>query len=446
MTERSSSYNAGLRAQLVRGVKGSFGLKVLHTLLNFTISIVLARTLAPEGYGIYAFALSVVTLLAVPVQMGLPTLVIREVARYQFASRWDCLRGLLQRANQAILFLSIMVGIPALMLGFWLFDTMEPTQLATLAWAFLLLPLAAFNRLREAALQGLRHVVLAQIPDKLFLPTAFLGLVVVVSVTFGLTPPLAMALYATSVGMAFMLGTIFLVRTLPGVVRVTAPRYETRIWLKSVLPLSMLAGLSVINAQTDIFMLGLLSTSENVGLYRVAYSGAALVVFTLTAVNAVLAPHIARLYEAGDTERLQKMVTRSVRWSFFAALPVVAIFVVFGGRILEFVFGADFRPSWMAMAILCIAQLVNVAVGSVHVILNMTGHERETMKGAFYAAILNVVLNVLLIPRFGIEGAAIATGISIVVVNLLLLRALWKRAGIWSFVAGAPPRPRVFEQ
>ena len=437
---------AGLRTQLIRGVTGSFGLKVVHTLLNFAISIVLARTLAPEGYGIYAFAFSVVALLAVPVQMGLPTLVIREVARYEFARRWDHLRGILQRANQAVLFFSLLVGLTALMLGWWFFENMEPTQRATLAWALLLLPLVAFNRLREAALQGLRRVVVGQFPDMVLVPLVFLGLLFAAYAAQGLTPPLAMALYALSVAMAFLVGSFLLVRALPDGVRTVAPRYETRAWLRSVLPLSMLGGLSVINAQTDIFMLGLLSTSENVGLYRIAFSGAALVLFTLTAVNAVLAPHVARLYKAGDTERLQKLVTRSVQITFVAALPVVLVFVVFGGALLEFVFGVDFRPSWGALAILSMAQLVNVAVGSVHVILNMTGYERETMKGAFYAAVLNVVLNALLIPQFGIEGAAVATGISIMAVNVILLRVLWNRTGIWSFVVRWPNRRRVYEQ
>lgn len=419
---------------------GSFGLKVAHTLLNLVISIVLARALAPDGYGIYAFTFSVMTLLAAPVQFGLPTLLVREVARYQYAARWDLLRGILLRANQAVFLLSLVVGLIAATAAWRLADQVNPTQLATFAWALLLLPLIALNRLREAALHGLRRVVMGQLPEKLLLPVVLLVLLGVALLTSGVTPPLAMALYCAAAGLAFVAGAVMLLRALPPEVRTARAHYNTPTWVRSVLPLSLLTGVHVINGQTDIFMLGLLATSEEVGLYRVAFSGAALVIFTFTAMNMVLAPNIARLHSAGDRERLQRMVTLSARLNLMAALPVASTFILFGGPFLEAVFGAPYRESNLALAILCVAQLVTVAVGPVHVILNMTGYERETVKGVTCSALINVTLNAVLIPFFGLEGAAMATAISIVVMSIILFRALWVRTGIWSLATGLPAR------
>jgi O-antigen/teichoic acid export membrane protein len=255
----------GLRAELAKGAIGSFGLKLINALLNLALSVVLARTLAPEGYGIYAFAFSAMTLLAVPVQLGLPTLLIREVARYHLESRWDLLRGILKRANQTVFILSLVVGSTAGGIA-WLFaDRWDFTQLATFGWSLLLLPLIALNRLREAALQGLRRVVMGQIPEKVLQPVILLILVGSTSLADSLAPPLAMALYCTAAMLSFLVGTVMLLRALPTEVRAVQPRYDGSTWMSSVLPLSLLAGLQVINGQTDIFMLGLLTTKVDVG-------------------------------------------------------------------------------------------------------------------------------------------------------------------------------------
>jgi len=360
---------SGLRHELLRGFAGSFGLKVAHTLLNLVLSIVLARSLAPEGYGIYVFAFSVMSLLAIPVQLGLPTLLIREVARYQYAERWDLLRGILMRSNQVVLLLFLGVGLTAALVLWLLADQMSSVQLSTFAWALLLLPLIALNRLREAALQGLRRVVIGQLPEKFLLPVLLMMALGVAVLTVGLTPPLAMGIYCIVSGVVFIIGAAMLLRALPREARITRPRFDTPAWLRSLLPLSLLAGLHTINGQTDIFMLGILATKGEVGLYRVAFSGAALVIFTLTAVNAVLAPHIARLYSAGDDVRLQRLVTQAVRWTTIAALPVAGAFVLFGGFFLDVFFGIAYKPARSALTVLCIAQLVNVLVGPVHVIL-----------------------------------------------------------------------------
>ena len=84
----------------------------------------------------------------------------------------------------------------------------------------------------------------------------------------------------------------------------------------------------------------------------------------------------------------------------------------------------------MPLVILAIGQLVSVSAGSVSSLLNMTGHERDTMQGLMIAASLNLVLNLLLTPRWGATGAAVATAVTLIVWNLILLRKVYLRTGI----------------
>lgn len=425
----------GLHGHLLRGSLASIILKVFYTVATLATAIVLARILGPEGYGIYAYAFALITLFSIPAQFGLPTLLVRNIATYQVREQWGLMRGILLRANQAVLLLSLALvfvsGIAA-----WAFaGNFDTEQLTTFAWALVLLPLIALGNLRGAALRGLRRVIEGQLPEQLVRPGLFLVFVVAIpwlGVDERLTPSSAMALHAAAGFTAFAVGAWVLVRALPVQTKAVAAEYDTGTWMRSVLPLSFLAGMQTVNNQTDIVMLGIFASAADVGVYRVAVQGAHLVMFTLAAINMVLGPNVARLYTAGDHERLQRTVTWSARVILLTALPVAGAFILFGKPVLAMVFGEEYVRGHTALAILCLGQLINAGAGSVGLLLNMTGYERDTAVGVGIAAVCNVILNLALIPVFGMEGAAAATAISLAVWNVILVRRAFQRTGIVS--------------
>ena len=420
----------GLAGFLARGFAGSAGLKVLQVFLSLALSVLLARMLGPEGYGIYAFAFSIVTLVSVPGQLGLPMLMVREVARYQQAAHWGRLRGLLVRSNQLGLLSSIVILVACY--GYLLlFNGGDLEQRATLMWALALVPLITLGNLRGAILRGLRKVLQGQLPEMLVRP-ALLVLLLVAALLFRwpLSPADAMLLHCVAALLAFLLGAGMLMRALPGEVRAAKTCYETRAWVRSLLPLSFIAGMQVINSQADIFMLGVMTSKEEVGAYRVAAQGATLVMLASTAVNVVIAPQITRLYHAGEMARLQRMVTLSARLILAASLPLALLFIIFAKPLIGLVFGADFVMAALALAILCGGQLFSSAVGSVGFLLNMTGHESDAARGMILAVLVNILLNFLLIPKYGINGSAVATAASLVVWNVLLFIRVWRHLRI----------------
>lgn len=433
----------GLRAQVLRGSVYSVVLKLFFTAASLGTTIILARVLGPEGYGVYAYALALITMISIPTQFGLPTLLIRNVAAYHVKEQWGLMRGLLYRANQWVILISIILMFVAAVVILARADLFISEHLATFTWALVLLPLIALGNLRGAALRGLRRVVEGQLPEQLLRPGLLLIFLLVALVfldeVFIITPSRAMALNALAAFIAFVVGTWLLFKGFPVQARTAVPEYETRAWMRSVLPLSFLAGMQVVNQQTGILVLGLFATVEDVGIYRVALQGATLVAFSLNAVNMVLGPYISRLYATGEHERLQYIVTYSARAILFLTLPVVAVFILFGSYILETVFGPEYSEGYMALVILCLGQLVNAGMGSVVLLLNMTGYERDTAMGFAIAAIVAVVLSIILIPFYGIEGAAAATAVSLMVWNVLLFRRAYQRLGIIS-IAVVPSR------
>ena len=411
---------------------GSAGIKAVSSLLALAVAILLARSLGAEGYGVYAFAFSLVSLLAVPAQLGLPQLLVREIAKYQYQQEWGLLRGLLRRANQLAIGVSLALAVIGAGTAWLLHSRAEPLQLETFLWALPLIPLIALGNIRGAALQGLKRVVQGQLPEMVLRP-GFLLLLAGAALFFGtLSPSSAMASHALAAGLAYAVGAVLLKRHLPTQATAAAPGYETHLWLLSMLPLSLLAGMNIINSQTDILMLGVFTTTEEVGIYRAATQGATLVIFFLTAVNMTIAPYMSQLYTAGKKEQLQRLATTSARAILLAAAPVAAAFVLFGEPIPRTFFGEEYAAGHVSLAILCIAQLVNAAAGSVGLLLNMSGHERDTARGVAVATVSNVILNLILIPRLGMTGAAIATAIALVIWNALLCRQVWVRIGIES--------------
>ena len=204
--------------------------------------------------------------------------------------------------------------------------------------------------------------------------------------------------------------------------------------MASLLPLTLFVGLKLLDSQVSILFLGVWATTEEVALFRVAATGAGLVAFGLTAVNMALAPQVARLYQAGEIEKLQRVITLSTRAVAIISFPVALLFIVWGEPIVSFVFGDEYVKAAMALGILCVGQLVNASAGSVGLVLNMTGNDKLTFIAALLALLINSVLAIILIPMFGLIGAAISFSVSISVWNIFLVVATKWKVGINTFL------------
>ena len=416
--------------------------RIAATGLTFLLAILFARLMGPDGFGIYSYAIAVVTLLAILTRMGLPTLVVREVARYQAKSRWGSLRGLMLRALQLIVVMSVLSM--AIVVGFMaLFsDSIAAVQQETLLWALVLIPSIALGACGGAALRGLGHVIQGQIAEQLLRPGLLLVLLVSTLVIAGpewVTAPTGMALHAFSAIAAILLSGFFFLRTIPSELRTTSSSFqEERRWKSSLIPLSLLAGLLVITSQTDILMLGLFVEAEDIGVYRVAWQGASLVNLVLFAIGLTVEPTIARLHGLGESRSLQEIVKTSGRMAFVISLLMSAVLILFGRQLLAFVFGAAYVGSYLPMAILCAGQIALAFSGWAVLVLNMTGNERTTARFTAYAAVANVVANAVLIPLLGLPGAAIATASTMFLWKLGLAYAARQVAGINTMVMPLP--------
>ena len=420
-----------LRFGLVVSAVANLGLNVALVCFNFVTVLLLTHWLGVVGYGAYAFALAAATLLAVPAIFGLSPLLIRAIATYRSTASWGLIRGILRRSNQAVLISSVIV------VGLVLFVLVEvqwpPPRLQTPAGiALLLVPLLALVTIRQSAMQGLNHTVLGRIPETLVSPTIFILLLALVRLLASqhLTASAAVAANVLALACAMAVGAYTLRRVLPGGVRTARPLYETRDWARQAVPLVLFSGIVTINSQFDVVLLGALTGPRDAGIYSVASRIASLVSFFFIAAAIPLMPAIARLYASGERTQLERVLAWSARGIFFASLPLGLAVIVFAQPLMS-LFGAGFGGSGpLALRILAVGQLVNVATGFAGTALVMTGHASLLTKGYAIGAAFSVILNAALIPPFGLIGAAIATAIGISVINIGVVVILRRRLSI----------------
>ncbi|WP_019570960.1 flippase [Thioalkalivibrio sp. ALE11] len=421
----------GLAGRLLRGGAGSLSAQIAEVLLGLLLLVLLARGLGAEGLGVYAFVLGLMTLLSVPTRMGLPPLIVRETARGQASGAWGPVRGLWRWAHGVAMGLSVLV---ALGLGGVIIvaGVEDETLRSTLLWGVLLVPLLALLGIRTAALRGLRHVLAGVLPGQVIRPglaVVLIGLLLWLPAV-ALTPDLAMAMMVLAAVLAFALGVLWLYRVRPPEMTRAAPEYDARAWFAAAWPMALSHGFQQINRYADVILLGILAASVEVGVYRTAAQGALMVALALKALNMVVAPYITRLYNQGEFGKLQKMARRTAQAALAFAVPSVLVFALVGEWLLVTVFGPDFGAAWLPLLILGLGQVFNAGFGSTGLLLNMTGHERDVTRVVAVAAGLNVVLNLALIPLFGVAGAAAATSVSLVVWNVWLWFVVRRRLRI----------------
>jgi O-antigen/teichoic acid export membrane protein len=381
--------------------------------------------------------MSVVAILCIPVTAGLPHLMVRNMAQYFEAKKFGLMKGLIVRAGQFALLLSLVFASLTL-LAYFNFSAIgiKSSQGTTFILAMCLVPIWALDGIRSGVLGGLRMIIWAQLPEVIFRPVLFFQTIFLTIVCFSikLTPELAMLFQASSSGIAFILGLVLWLWKRPREIVEASSVYETGEWIRSSLPFCFLGVMAVVSQQTDIVMLNFMKETAEVGIYKVVVNCSLIVVFLLTAVNSALAPQIARLWCINQKERMQKMITICSRIVVVFVILVSGFLIIWGEFILRFFFGDAFAVGVTALRILCVGQIVNGFAGSVGNILNMTGHEKKSMHGVMIAAIINVLLNSILIPVWSVNGAAIATAVSLATWNILMVFWLKKHTGLDSTV------------
>lgn len=394
----------------------SIAIRISGIGFSLITAIILARALGPEQYGIYSYVLAIVSILAVPAMFGLPSLIVRETAKAEVKQEWGLMCGLWSWANSITASLSLLMALIAAVVLWLNRDSFSQIQFLTFAWGIAFIPLSALAASRGASLRGLRKVIQGQLPEQVLKPALFIAMLAAVDLSgfTQLTAESAMMLNALSAGVAFVFGAWLLWRIKPKQLASVEKEYDRKAWISSVIPLAMISGVEIFITQADVIMLGWFSSAENVGVYRIALQGAQLAAFGIAVTNMIAMPYMSKFAHSDDIDSLGELAKKSARAAFLIAFLSTIVFAVFGKLIITLVFGESYIDAYYPLLLLSIGQVIHAGMGAGGTVLNMCGHEKGTLITLVFSGVLNIVLNYIFIPLWGMEGAALATLIAII--------------------------------
>ncbi len=431
----------------VAGLALGGGLNLLGALVNqgslFGITLVLARGLGTADVGVYFQAFAVRSLLQLACLGGMRSALTRYVARYRVDGDHGAVLGTVYLGIGSSLATSLVSSVllyvlsPALARHFF----HDPALLEPLRFVAVSMPTAVLTVAALSATQGFRSMRAFSIVGLIFEPALRLALTgVLLALGLGLRGAMIAMVVA---GTAAALWAVLWLWRMLRVDGAHPPRYAVReisryaavSWVTSVAAQGLL--------WADVVILGAFLASDQVGVYQVATRLVTLAALAVNPLNSSFAPRAADLWRRCDLAVLSRTYQATISWMLRISIPAFVALSVFPKELLR-VFGGGFAGGSAVVLIFVWGQLVDSATSTSAVLLNMAGRNVLSMLDGLAVLALNIALNILLIPRWGIEGSAFAWAAALVAIGLLRMFQVrtvvtgfpFQPAALRGFVAG----------
>lgn len=398
--------------------------------------IVLARLFGPQAFGLYAVGWTLMRLAALASLLGLDTAVIRYGTVY--------LGRELARLRQVLM---LGVGVPlvvGLLAGSLIFaaapalaeEVFANPQLAPiLRWfAVGIGPFAAMQA-AAAATRISKRMRYAVLSEELLQPAGALLLIVL----FGaLGWGILGAAVATVLSGLLALGlALYFVFRLFGPAFQSLPRAAAT-WRELLTYAVTVSGSRLFVTfiiWIDRLVLGFFRPAAEVGVYQTAAQASVLFAIILSSFNYILSPLAADLWYRNERDRLQDIYRISTKWGLYLSLPLFVVMWALPADILRVVFGPQYQGGAMALRLLAVGQLINAGTGGVGLLLSLTGHHVTWVRTAGAMFVVGLLLNLILAPRLGLLGSAIATSAALSGTFLIGLSRVRSVLALWPYDA-----------
>lgn len=390
----------------------SFIFKIMSALLAYPTAILLARQLGSEGFGIYGFVIALVGLMIYPIVLGQDQLVVRQAAlvkeHYQKLTHFPLVSFSLKFIWAVSIAVSLIITVLII-----IYPTIFSIYTDTILFGVWILPFFSIRRIYTSLLRVLDKPVLAIFPESFVQPLVVFCLLIFSLFLFekNITPQIAIIFQLSAYAISMLLVCVFC-RNKQVSPKASLPFVESikkTTWIKAGLIMALMATAEGFAMYIDRFMLGIFRPVEEVGVYLVAARNTGFVLFLESAFLLVTMPIIAKRYS--KKENINELIAVQ-SLAVFLFTGVFFLFFFFYGEWLVALFGESFEDSYFPMLILAGAYFIGSFFGAGPHMLMMIGYEKISSNILLGSTILNVCLNLVLIPLYGVIGAAIATFIS----------------------------------
>jgi O-antigen/teichoic acid export membrane protein len=377
--------------------------------------VLIARFFDPSRYGQVILAISLLSMVTVVGSLGLRTGVVRYLPRHDNkADQLGIVTASIRLTGIASIVSAVILVLFSDVLATRIFN--DPKMAPLLKIVAVGVPLAVLGQLSASIARGMKDARSKNLIENISFPVSrvlFIGSAIILG--FG-TVGIAWAYVGGYVFMT-LLGVAY-VYIVFGVPNTPDPEYTNL--LRFSLPLLFANGMSFINSSLDTILIGAFLASDQVGIYGAAYPLARLVFLAPSMMGVIFTPVISDLQASDRIREIPKIYAIVARWIVIITLPGVILLVIEPEIFLRFIFGTSYVAGSTALVILTLGFFFHVGLGINGGTMKMLGQSDFYLFSTVVNALINIGLNIWLIPRIGITGAAVATAVSYAIGNSLV--------------------------
>lgn len=405
-------------------------IRMLGMAMMFLANVFIARILGAEGSGIYFMALAVATIGSIVGRLGLDNAVLRFAATHSSKKEWYRVMGVHNLAFKIGLLGSGLVSLFLFLCAEWIAKLIFANEDITTVLRLMFLTIIPFSilNLEAQTLKGMKKIIDASLLQSVLVPSLMLVLFYLVGTHKGILE--ITWIYLIAVIMTFLVGLYRCQVIIMPLVAKEKPDFPLEVLRDSCAHLYPVA---LINAAIipwgPLIILGFWASPDETGIFAAATRISMLVSILLTSIVHVLAPIFAQLYSKGELNALARVYRFSCIAITIIATPLFVIMFFFGDLVMT-IFGPDFAVGGTTLAILAVGQIFNAVYGPVGVILNMSGNEAIAKRITLISLASLLLFAFMLIPKFGMIGAAISSSSSFIVFNILAFIFAQRKLGV----------------
>jgi O-antigen/teichoic acid export membrane protein len=422
--------------EVIIGTGVSLFMKICGVGSGYVFFFVMGKYYGAKGIGMYSIFMSTLTLLGLFSVAGMGMSILRYIGEFTGNGEPEKIRELYRHVLGIVIPLSFVVAVLVYIfheeVAIYAFKNQKLAPVfKLLAFA---LPLFALNTVNIEFIRGLKQLKLSELLRNVFRPTVN-TILLVVALLFASNIYLPIQVTIITLLLALGISFYYLFRRfalLPVKIKEVGKHFTKKELFYVSIPMMYVSFGSVLMGNVSTLLMGMYRSTEEVGIYAVAFKIATATSFILASVNTIIAPKFAELFWAKKMEQFVNLVAFSTKIIFFVSLPVLIVIALFPAFLLT-LFGAEFSSGTTALLILAVGQFVNSATGSVGILMSMTGRQKVVRNIVLWMTLISVALNFMLIPKYGIAGAALATTVGIALQNIMMVLYVRRNMGINTF-------------
>jgi len=414
-------------SQLFGGSFVIFGGKILSLGLGLIGNIIIAQLLGATELGAISLGLLLMTSMTTVALLGTTTGITRYLSR---KDSFEYKRAIISQGIQISLPLSLIIGGTVYLQSDWiaLYVFNAPNTAFVLEIFGIAIPLSVLNKTFLSGVRGLGRSRPKVYIQDIFVPivkTILIGAAVV----FGFREYGVAWAYLISVGASAIFLAYYIYDTVGFTLSIDAG-ISTNEFLRYSFPLMFTALMTMGFSKIDRLFISRFWQTDLVGIYSGIYNLTMLMMVVLTSINFLFLPLFSKMHSNENKEEMETVYRVSTKWAVAFSLPIVVTIVVYPTTVIRLTYGEEFVGGSLALIILAIGVSSHIVSGLNRSALKAIGDTRSVTIGTTAFFILNVALNLLLVPRFSIEGAAFATTGSYILWNLYYVNVLKNKINI----------------